>query len=217
MPEWASADEDPEPTIGGTFLVIGICLACYAGHPCLPSFYTQAADKSSFLSSTAGGFGIAIGYYFLVGAVGAHAFGGRAAQNIIESVGHDLEGRALGPWAVLMQKICAAGLALKIQVVCVLIANPVMHALGAGEGFPARVAFAVASVLIALCFADQIAALMAVVGLAATMCTSVLFPLTLQLYTVAASRGLQLLLKSAIVGAAVLAVLGTSLVALSPK
>ena len=101
MPEWAGPDDDPEPTVGGAFLVIGICLACYAGHPCLPSFYTQAAEKPRFLSSTAGGFGIAIGYYFLMGAVGAHAFGGRAAQNIIESVGHDLQGHSCVPLRII--------------------------------------------------------------------------------------------------------------------
>ena len=116
MPEWASSEIlNPEPSVGGTFLVLGISLACYAGHPCLPSFYTQAAEKSTFLSSTAGGLGIAVGYYFVIGAVAAHAFGSRVTQNIIESIGHDLEGRPLGWWAVWMQKICAAGLALKIQ------------------------------------------------------------------------------------------------------
>ena len=152
-----------------------------------------------------------------MGAVGAHAFGGRAAQNIIESVGHDLQGNPLGPWAVGMQTICAAGLALKIQVVCVLIANPVMHAMGAGDGFWARLAFSVSSVLIALLFADEIASLMAVVGLGATMCTSVLFPLLLQLYSVAVTRGCQLLLLAAICSAAVLAVAGTIIIAVAPK
>jgi amino acid permease len=96
MPEWASAERKTEPSVAGIFLVIGVSLACYAGHPCLPSFYTEAAEKSRFLSSTAGGFGMAVGYYSLVGAVGAQAFGDRAAQNIMESIGHDLEGRSLG-------------------------------------------------------------------------------------------------------------------------
>ena len=115
-----------------------------------------------------------------------------------------------------MQMICAAGLALKIQVQTALIANPVMHALGAGEGLFARVALAAATALVALLFADQVAALMAVVGLVTTMCTSVLFPLALQLYSVAAARGIQLLLKAGIAGAAVLAVAGT-LVIIAPK
>ena len=107
--------------------------------------------------------------------------------------------------------------ACSLEVVCVLIAKPVMHAMGAGDGFWARLAFSVSSVLIALLFADQIAALMAVVGLAATMCTSVLFPLLLQLYSVAVTRGCQLLLLVAIGSAAVLAVAGTIIIAVAPK
>ena len=107
------------------------------------------------------------------------------------------------------------GIFVRIVLVCVRVCASASAI--AGDGFWARLAFSVSSVLIALLFADQIASLMAVVGLAATMCTSVLFPLLLQLYSVAVTRGCQLLLLAAIGSAAVLAVAGTIIIAVAPK
>jgi hypothetical protein len=210
IPTWATADQQYEPNYRGVFLMVGVSVACYAGHPCLPSFYVQAKDKPAFICATSGGFGVAVVYYILMGVVGSIAFGNCAGQNITESVGHDLSGAALNQWSVFLQKLCAGALALKIQVVTILITRPVLHALGADkEAWGPRVAFAIVTGLVALSFTEQIASVMAIVGLLPTMCTSVIFPLVLHMFSGNPSLLVRIFCCVGIVCAAALAVVGT--------
>jgi hypothetical protein len=210
IPAWASEEQQYETNYRGVFLMVGVSVACYAGHPCLPSFYVQARDKSQFLCATSGGFGVAVVYYVLMGVVGSIAFGSCAAQNITESVGHDLSGAPLNQWSVFLQKLCAGALALKIQVVTILITRPVLHALGAKkEAWGPRLVFAIVTGLVALYFTDAIASVMAIVGLLPTMCTSVIFPLVLHLFSGNPSTLVSVFCCVGILAAASLAVVGT--------
>eukprot|EP00928_Gymnodinium_smaydae_P058460 TRINITY_DN4166_c0_g1_i2.p1 TRINITY_DN4166_c0_g1~~TRINITY_DN4166_c0_g1_i2.p1 ORF type:complete len:449 (-),score=89.64 TRINITY_DN4166_c0_g1_i2:253-1599(-) len=210
MPTWASEEQQYELDYRGVFLMLGVSMVGYAGHPCLPSYYVQARDKTRFDCATSGGFGVAVVYYILMGVIGSVAFGSRAAQNITESVGHDINGVALNQWSIVLQKLCAGALALKIQVVTVLLARPVMHALGAPkEAWAPRIFFAIATCLVALYFTDQIASVMAIVGLLPTMCTSVIFPLVLHLSMGNPSFSVRILCYIGIICAAGLAVVGT--------
>jgi amino acid permease len=218
IPTWASEDQQYELNYRGVFLMIGVSMTGYAGHPCLPSFYVQAKDKAGFLCPVSGGFGVAVVYYTLMGLIGSIAFGSCVAQNITESVGHDLNGNALNQWSVFLQKLCAGALALKIQVVCILITRPVLNALGAPkEGWGPRLAFAIVTCLVALYFTDQIASVMALVGLLPTMCTSIIFPLTLHLFSGNPSRLVSVFCCCGILCGAGLAVVGTCQVLFGEK
>ena len=66
--------------------MVGVSLACYGGHACLPSIYVQSAKKPEFQVATSGGFAVAVVYYFLMGTIGSLAFGSYAAQNIAKNV-----------------------------------------------------------------------------------------------------------------------------------
>jgi hypothetical protein len=213
MPSWAPQDEHCEPTLRDVVLMVGVAISCYGGHACLPSIYVQSAKKPEFQVATSGGFAVAVVYYFLMGTIGSLAFGSHAAQNIAKNVGHDLRGTPLGPGALLLQRACAAALTLKIQSITVVLSRPVLHAIGARkDSWGARVIFVAVTGLVASFCKDQIAAVMAVLGLLPVTCTSVIFPLFLHMYSGSASIVVRMFCFVGIVGATLLAVVGTVLV-----